>query len=118
MKEKKVDFLVTALDFNGDYAIAKEMQRQGIRNKGTFLHPNLYNADFVKQNGSLLEGDLLLVPILAAEHAPAPPALQEYLDYARANGLKITEMTEQGWFAARQFVEALKATGRTSPGRI
>jgi ABC-type branched-subunit amino acid transport system substrate-binding protein len=111
MKAKKVDMLITALDFNGDYAIAKEMQRQGIRDKVVFVHPNLYNRDFVAKYGKLFEGDVVLVPILASEHTTVPPALAEYLAYARSHGLKVTEMTEEGWFAARQFVEALKAAG-------
>ena len=53
----------------------------------------------------------MLAGIQAVEHQPPPPALQEYLDYAEAHNLKITEMTEQGWIAARQFVDALKAAG-------
>jgi len=111
MKEKGVDFLSTSLDFNGDYALAKEMQRQGISNKITFFHPNLYNPDFVRKNAAIFEGGIVLAGIEAVEHKPAPPALQEYLDDARANNLKVTEMTEQGWIAARQFVDALKAAG-------
>ncbi len=83
MKAKGVDFLATSLDFNGDYAIAKEMARQNVLDKVTFFHPNLYNADFVKKNAALFEGGILLVGILAVEHKPAPPALQEYLDYAK-----------------------------------
>ena len=111
MKDTHADFLVTCMDFNGDYAIAKEMNLQGIRNQVTFYHPNLYNADFVKANASMLEGGVLLVEIQAAEHKPAPPAVQEYLDYAAAHNVKMTEMTMQGWIAARQFVDALKAAG-------
>src|SRR5262249_20592426 len=38
-------------------------------------------------------------------------AVQEYLDYAQAHSLKIDELTMQGWIAARQLVDALKATG-------
>ena len=111
MKAKGVDFLATAMDFNGDYALAQEMQRQGILDKVTFFHPNLYNPDFVAKNAKLLEGGVVLLPVLAIEHQPVPPALQEYLDYAKAHDIKITEMTEEGWIAARQFVAALKATG-------
>ena len=111
MKAKGVDFLATSLDFNGDYTVAKEMARQGILNKVTFFHPNMYNRDFVKKNAALFEGGIELVGILAAEHTPAPPALQEYLDAAKAHNMKVTEMTEQGWIAARQFVDALKAAG-------
>ena len=111
MKAKHVDFLVTGLDFNGDYSIAKEMQRQGILHQVTFFHPNLYNADFVAKNATLFEGGIVLVGVLAVEHQPVPPALQEYLGYADAHGMRITEMTEQGWIAARQFVDALEAAG-------
>jgi branched-chain amino acid transport system substrate-binding protein len=111
MKSKGVDFLATALDFNGDYAIAQEMQRQGILDQVTFFHPNLYNPDFVAKNAKLLDGGIVMIPVLAVEHAPVPPALQEYLDYARANDMQVTEMTEEGWIAARQFVDALKAAG-------
>ena len=111
MKAKGVDFLATSLDFNGDFAVAKEMRRQGILDRVTFFHPNMYDRDFVKKNAALFEGGIVLVGILAAEHKPAPPALQEYLDYASAHDLAVTELTEQGWIAARQFVDALRAAG-------
>jgi ABC-type branched-subunit amino acid transport system substrate-binding protein len=113
MKDKGVDFLVSCLDFNADFAVAKEMDRQAIRDQVVFYHPNMYNHDFVRKNAELLEGDIVLAQITAIEHQPAIPAAQEYLDYARANDVKITEMTMQGWIAARQFVDALKAAGPT-----
>jgi branched-chain amino acid transport system substrate-binding protein len=111
MKDKHVDFLVTCMDFNGDEAVAKEMGRQGIANDVTFYHANLYNQDFAKANAATLEGGIVLAQVTAVEHKPAPPAVQEYLDYAGQHGLKVTELTMQGWVAARQFVDALKATG-------
>ncbi|MFN8034818.1 MAG: ABC transporter substrate-binding protein [Acidimicrobiia bacterium] len=111
MKDKGVDFLMTSMDGNGDYAVAKEMQNQGILDKVTFFHPNLYDADFVRKNAAVLEGGIVLVAILAAEQKPAPPALKEYLAYAKKHNMKVTEMTLQGWMAARQMVDALKATG-------
>ena len=111
MKAKHVDFLVTCMDFNGDESIAKEMALEGIQNQVTFYHANLYNKDFVQANAANLEGGIVLVEITAAEHKPSPPGVQEYLDYAAQHGLKVTEMTMQGWIAARQLVDALKATG-------
>jgi ABC-type branched-subunit amino acid transport system substrate-binding protein len=112
MKSKGVDFLSTSLDFNGDLGLAKEMQKQGILDKVTFMHPNLYNPEFVAQNADLLEGGIVSIGMLATQHKPVPPALQEYLDYAKDHPkFVVTEMTEQGWLAARQFVEALKAAG-------
>jgi branched-chain amino acid transport system substrate-binding protein len=111
MKAKHVDFLVTCMDFNGDESIAKEMGLQGIKDQVTFYHANLYNKDFVQANAANLEGGILFVEIAAVEHQPAPPAVQEYLDYAAKHGVKVTEMTMQGWIAAREFVDALKAAG-------
>ena len=111
MKQKGADFLVTCLDFNADYAVAKEMDRQGIRDKVTFYHPNMYNAEFVKKNAAILDGGIVLVQFTAIEHQPRIPAVQEYLDYTAAHNVKVSEMTMQGWIAARQFVDALKATG-------
>ena len=111
MKQKGADFLVTCTDGNADDAIAKEMVRQGINDKVTFYHANLYDAAFVKANAKELEGGLVLAQINAVEQQPTPPGVQEYLDYARANHLEITELTMQGWIAAREFVDALKATG-------
>jgi ABC-type branched-subunit amino acid transport system substrate-binding protein len=109
MKQRRADFLVTCTDFNADFAIAKEMKKQGV--KATFYHPNMYNAEFVKKNASAFEGDIVLAQITAVEHRPAIPAVKEYLDYTQANGVKVSEMTMQGWIAARQFVDALKAAG-------
>jgi ABC-type branched-subunit amino acid transport system substrate-binding protein len=111
MKAKHVDFLVTCMDFNGDESIAKEMVLQGIKDQVTFYHANLYNPDFVKANAANLEGGIVLAEITAVEHQPAPAGVQEYLDYASKSGLKVTEMTMQGWIAAREFVDALKAAG-------
>jgi len=111
MKDKQVDFLVTCLDFNGDFAVAKEMSRQGISDKITFYHANLYNKGFVAANAQPLEGGIVLAQVTAVEHQPAPPAVQEYIDYAAKHNLTVTEATIQGWIAARQFVDALKAAG-------
>ncbi len=111
MKEKGADFLVTCTDFNADFAIAKEMARQDIRDQVTFYHANLYNPEFVAQSGGVFDGDLILAQITAVEQQPTLPAQKEYLDYAEANDVKISEMTMQGWIAAQQFVAALKAAG-------
>ncbi len=111
MKEKGADFLVTCVDFNADYAIAKEMARQDIRDKVVFYHANLYNQEFVAQNADSFEGDLVLAQITAVEQEPQTAAIKEYMDYMESHDLKISEMTMQGWIAGTQFVDALKAAG-------
>jgi ABC-type branched-subunit amino acid transport system substrate-binding protein len=111
MKAAHVDFLSTTLDANANVAIAKEMKRQGLIGKVTLLYPDLYDPVLIQNFADLFEGAIVDVPVLAPEHSPAPPAVQEYLDYTHAHGLLVTDMTEQGWAAARQFVDALKAAG-------
>jgi len=111
MKAAGADFLVTCLDGNADEAVAKELVRQGINNQVTFYHANLYNPDFVKAHAKDLEGGIVFATITAVEQSPIPPGVQEYLDYAKANHVHIGELTMQGWIAAREFVDALKATG-------
>jgi hypothetical protein len=111
MKEKGVDFLVTCLDFNADYAVAKELQREGIRDKVVFYHANMYNQPFVQQNAAALQGDIVLAQITAIEHQPQIPAVKEYYDYMTSHKLLISEMTMQGWIAGTQFVDSLKAAG-------
>jgi ABC-type branched-subunit amino acid transport system substrate-binding protein len=111
MKQKGADFLVTCTDGNADVAIAKEMARQQILDKVTFYHANLYNADFVKANAANLEGGILLAQITAVEQTPVTAAQKLYLDYAHAHNVHISELTMQGWIAAQEFVDALKATG-------
>ena len=101
------------MDFNGDYALAKEMGLPGDpRQDVTFYHANLYNQEFVKANAAPLEGGIVLAEITAIEHQPAAARRCRSTSTTRqAHGLKVTEMTMQGWIAARQFVDALKATG-------
>ena len=112
MKAKNVDFLTTCLDSNGDYAVAKEMEKQGILNKVVFYHPNLYDANFVKKNASVLNGGIVLVgDSVAVENQPEIAPVKQYLDYAHSHNLIVTEMSIQGWIAALQFVNGLKAAG-------
>jgi hypothetical protein len=111
LKAKGVDFLVTCLDFNADYAVAKELQREDIRDKVAFYHANMYNQEFVKANAAALEGDIVLAQITAIEQQPQIPAVKAYSDYVAAHDVKVSELTMQGWIAGTQFVDALKAAG-------
>jgi branched-chain amino acid transport system substrate-binding protein len=111
MKAKGVDFLTTCMDYNGDFGVAKEMKKQGILDQVTFSHPNMYDHEFVKKNAANLEGGIVLAQFTAFEHRPLLPAQKEFFDYAEAHGVKVNELSAHGWIAAKQFVDALKATG-------
>jgi ABC-type branched-subunit amino acid transport system substrate-binding protein len=106
MRDADVDFVATCMDLNGVFTLASEMQRQGL--DATFTHPNMYDRAFVAENGELFEGDYVAPQFVALEHEPQIPAVQDFIDAA---GDDWTEITVQGWIAAKQFVDALKATG-------
>jgi branched-chain amino acid transport system substrate-binding protein len=112
MKAAGVDFLVSCMDYNGDFAVAKEMVKQGIRDKVTFMHPNMYDQDFVKANARYFSGDLVVTSgVVAFEHQPQPASVKQFISYAKAHDVKILELSAQGWVAGMQFVSALKAAG-------
>ena len=111
VKAKGADFLTSCMDYNGDYAAAKEMQKEGIAGKVTYYHPNLYDPDFVAKNAAALNGGIVQVTVDAFEHQPANDAVKTYLDYAKAHNVTIDEITAQGWISGLQFFNALKAAG-------
>jgi ABC-type branched-subunit amino acid transport system substrate-binding protein len=106
MRSAGVDFITTCMDLNGVFTLANEMALQGL--DATFHHPNMYNREFVAQNAALFDGDYVIPGFTAIEHEPRIPAVQEFVDAA---GDDWVELTVQGWIAAKQFVDALKATG-------
>lgn len=107
MKDKGVDFVTTCMDLNGVFTLASEMQRQDL--DVTFNHPNMYNQDFIAQNAELFDGDYVAPQFVALEQTPQIPAVQEFVDAVA--GDEWSEITVQGWIAAKQFVDALKVAG-------
>ena len=109
MKDAGVDFIWTCMDFNGVFTVAKEMKRQDM--DATILHANMYNQEFVAANADLFEGDYVNVRFTAFEHKPQIEAVQTFLDESKRQGFKVRELTVEGWLAAKQFYDALVATG-------
>jgi len=111
LKQKNVDFVVTVMDFNGVFALINEVDRQGLRDKLTFYHQNLFDSDFLAKNGKLLEGDYVIPRYLAIDHQPPTAAQKAFLDWMKSHKVNINEASTEGWIAAMQFVDALEAAG-------
>jgi branched-chain amino acid transport system substrate-binding protein len=109
MKRAGVDIVFTCMDFNGVNTVKKEMEKQ--RFHPVFLHPNLYDHEFVKRFAGSFEGDVVVPQFTAFEHRPLPPAIKQMFDEAERTGATVNELFTQGWIAAKQFYDALKATG-------
>jgi branched-chain amino acid transport system substrate-binding protein len=111
LKKKKVDFVTTCMDFNGAYGLLKEVVRQGLRKQITFHHPNLYDQQFVQKANGIFEGDYVVPQFLGLEQTPHIQAQKDFFDYAKAHNSNVNELYTQGWIAAKQFVDGLKAAG-------
>jgi ABC-type branched-subunit amino acid transport system substrate-binding protein len=109
MKEEGVDFVMTCVDLQQSFTLAKEMQKQGLK-AGQQL-PNGYDQNFVAQNGELLEGAIVIPQFLAFEHEPQIQEIKDLFKWADAINVDVKEMTAIGWQIASQFYEGLKGAG-------
>lgn len=108
MKAKKVNFIISCIDFNGDLNLIKEMKLQGLDALQTF--PNAYEHKFVGENQQFLNGNYLFTLF-------APPFEQKtrggelYKKWLKKTGGKDSENSVFGWINADLFVTGLKAAG-------
>jgi ABC-type branched-subunit amino acid transport system substrate-binding protein len=109
MADKKVDFVTTCLDTNGNLTIAREMRQQGLHAQ-MFL-PNAYNPDFMAKNGSFFEGDIVLVQEAPLETRPLFPALKSFITWMDKAGFQKNENSLIGWVNADELVTGLRAAG-------
>jgi branched-chain amino acid transport system substrate-binding protein len=109
MKQLGVQFLMTCMDQNGVFTLAKEMRAQNL--KATQALPQGYDTAFMKANGKYFEGDYVGVRFTAFEHKPRPPTMNDYFEWIRKTNGKVNELSMHGWIAADQFVTGLKLAG-------
>ncbi len=111
MTEAGVDFIATSMDINGMLTLAKELERQGVRDQITMLHPNSYDADFVADAGGLFDGDYALVLFVPFEYDSDSPLRQAYDRWVPAHGGPVAEQTMAGWVNADMLVTGLLEAG-------
>ena len=113
MIDAGVDFIATSMDGNGMLTLAKELERQGVRDQITMLHPNSYDAAFVAEAGGLLDGDYVLVLFVPFEHDSDSGLRHAYDQWVPAQGGPVAEQTMAGWINADLFVTGLLEAGPT-----
>ncbi|MEX2257056.1 MAG: ABC transporter substrate-binding protein [Acidimicrobiia bacterium] len=109
MKEEGVDFVVSCIDGNGAVNLAREIKKQGL--DAVQMLPNLYNADLVKENADVLDGNYLFTTAAPFETKPKPPGLKAYDTWIKKSGGDKNENSLVGWINADLFVAGLKAAG-------
>ena len=109
MKAKGVTFVMTCVDLQESFTLAKEMQKQGM--KAVQALPNGYDPDFIAKNAGLLEGSIVTVQFIALEVAPQIPEVQNLYKYASEIGVPVHELTAQGWILASMLYTGLASAG-------
>jgi ABC-type branched-subunit amino acid transport system substrate-binding protein len=109
MKKKGVQLVSACIDFQESYALAREMEKQGMH--AVQESPYGYDADFIAKNGDLLEGSIAYSQFVEFEHQPQIPEIQKFFDWMNKTGAHVRELTAYGWILADQFVTGLKLAG-------
>ena len=111
MIDAGVDFIATCMDLNAMLTLAQELERQGVRDQITLLHPNSYNQEFVAAAGDLFDGDYALLVFAGFEYEVDSPLRHAYDQWVPANGGQVAEQTLVGWIDADLFVTGLLEAG-------
>jgi ABC-type branched-subunit amino acid transport system substrate-binding protein len=109
MKSAGVQLVTTCTDFNEVIKLAKEMRKQGLHAPINVL--NMYEHDLLGTDGALLDGDYVWVQYPAWESQPQSPATQQFLTNIKQVTNDPSEISELGWIAATELVDALKGAG-------
>ena len=109
MKQKGVGLVLTCVDLQESFTLAKEMQKQGM--KAVQQLPQGYDQNFIAKNGDLLEGSIVIPQFLAFEQTPQIQEIKDLFKWADKIGVKVTELTAVGWQIASQLYTGLAGAG-------
>ncbi len=110
MKKAGVDFISTCIDLNGMKTLAQELHRQGMDNVVLF-HPNSYNQKFIKDGGSLFQGDYVTVGFRPFEADTKGTQLSDFKKWIAKTGAQPSELAMVGWINADEAYQGLLAAG-------
>jgi len=108
MKQEGVQFVLTCVDLQESFTLAKEMQKQGL--KAAQELPQGYDQNFIAQNPAL-NGAYVIPQFLAFEQTPQIPEIKDLFKYADKLGVKVSELTAVGWQVASELYEGLRGAG-------
>ena len=109
MKQDGVDLVLTCIDLQESFTLAKEMNKQGM--KAIQQLPQGYDPAFIAKNGDLLEGSILSPQFLAFEHQPQIQEIKDLFKWADKINVKVSELTAVGWQVAAQLYTGLAGAG-------
>jgi hypothetical protein len=111
MRDAGVDFIAACLDLNGMKTLAQELERQGVRDEITMLHPNTYDQAFVEEAEDLFVGDYVSVSFRPFEAEAGESALDLYQEWMEETGAELSEVAMTGWINADLAYQGLIEAG-------
>jgi len=108
MKDAGVQFVLTCVDLQESFTLAKEMKKQGL-NANQEL-PQGYDQKFIASN-SALDQAYVAPQFLAFEQTPQIPEITTFFKWTGKLGVKVSELTAVGWQIADEFYTGLKGAG-------
>ena len=109
MKDEKVNLVIPSLDANGAFALAREMQKQGLN--APMILPNAYNQALIARNAQFANGNYVFTLFAPFESKSKPQGLKLYEKWIKKSGGTKSENSVYGWLNADLFVKGLKAAG-------
>jgi ABC-type branched-subunit amino acid transport system substrate-binding protein len=109
MKAKGVQFVLTCVDLQESFTLAKEMKKQGMNAVQEL--PNGYDQNFIAKNGALLEGSIVIPQFLAFEQTPQIQEIKNLFKWSDKIGVQVKELTAVGWQIASEFYTGLVGAG-------
>jgi ABC-type branched-subunit amino acid transport system substrate-binding protein len=108
MKEKGVQYVLTCVDLQESFTLAKEMKKQGLDAVQSL--PQGYDQKFVADN-PVLNGSLVAPQFTAFEQTPQIPEIKDFLEWTDKENTKVSELTAVGWQIASEFYTGLVGAG-------
>jgi branched-chain amino acid transport system substrate-binding protein len=109
MKQKGVQLVLTCVDLQESFTLAKEMKKQGMNAVQDL--PNGYDQDFIAKNGALLDGSIVIPQFLAFEQTPQIKEIKDFFKWSNKIGVDVKELTAVGWQIASEFYTGLVGAG-------
>jgi branched-chain amino acid transport system substrate-binding protein len=109
MKQAGVQFVLTCVDLQESFTLAKEMKKQGLNASQSL--PNGYDQNFVAKNADLLDGSIVVPQFTAFEQTPQIPEIKDLFKWSDKIGVQVKELTAVGWQIASELYTGLAGAG-------
>jgi hypothetical protein len=108
MKQAGVQFVITCVDLQESFTLAKEMQKQNLHASQEL--PQGYDQKFIAANPAL-DGSYVVPQFLAFEQKPQIQEIKDLFKWTAKDGAKVSELTAVGWQIASEFYTGLVGAG-------